>query len=214
MSLIAQNKELKAFCKRLSSANFITVDTEFLRDRTYWPKLCLVQIGGPEEAAAIDTLANDIDLTPLFALMRAPNVLKVCHAGRQDFEIFFRQMGELPNPVFDTQISAMVCGFGDSVGYEPLVSQLAKKRIDKTMRFTDWGRRPLTPKQLNYALGDVTHLRIVYDKLWVAESQGKSCGKLDDLKNNPEEISKLTFPIFIKPRWGHKPASSKGCYKI
>ncbi|MDA1324453.1 MAG: ribonuclease D [Proteobacteria bacterium] len=180
MSLITKNDELKDFCARLSTAEFVTVDTEFLRDKTYWPILCLVQLGGPDEAAAIDTLAEGLDLEPLFELMRNPGVLKVFHAGRQDFEIFFRQMGELPNPVFDTQVSAMVCGFGDSVGYETLVSQLLRKSIDKTMRFTDWGRRPLSDKQLIYALGDVTHLRVVYEKLrdklktndryqWVAE---------------------------------------------
>jgi ribonuclease D len=180
MSLITKNEELKDFCARLSAAEFVTVDTEFLRDKTYWPILCLVQLGGPDEAAAIDTLAEGLDLEPLFELMRNPGVLKVFHAGRQDFEIFFRQMGELPNPVFDTQVSAMVCGFGDSVGYETLVSQLLRKSIDKTMRFTDWGRRPLSEKQLIYALGDVTHLRLVYEKLrdklksndryqWVAE---------------------------------------------
>jgi ribonuclease D len=180
MSLITHNDELKEFCGRLSAAEFITVDTEFMRDRTYWPILCLVQLGGPDEAAAIDAMADGIDLKPLFDLMRDTSVLKVFHAGRQDFEIFFRQMGELPNPVFDTQVSAMVCGFGDSVGYETLVSQLARQRIDKTMRFTDWGRRPLSEKQLHYALGDVTHLRVVYEKLrdklkkneryhWVAE---------------------------------------------
>ena len=180
MSLITKNDELKDFCARLATAEFVTVDTEFLRDKTYWPILCLVQLGGPDEAAAIDTLAEGVDLEPLFELMRNPGVLKVFHAGRQDFEIFFRQMGELPNPVFDTQVSAMVCGFGDSVGYETLVSQLLRKSIDKTMRFTDWGRRPLSEKQLVYALGDVTHLRLVYEKLrdklktndryqWVAE---------------------------------------------
>ena len=137
MLLITKNDELKEFCARLSAAEFVTVDTEFLRDRTYWPILCLVQLGGPDKAAAIDAMAAGLDLAPLFGLMRDSGVLKVFHAGRQDFEIFFRQMGELPNPVFDTQVSAMVCGFGDSVGYETLVSQLARKRIDKTMRFTD-----------------------------------------------------------------------------
>lgn len=180
MSLISESSALEKFCSRLSSTDFITVDTEFMRDRTYWPKLCVVQVGGPEEAAAIDAMADGIDLTPLLALMRKPDLLKVFHAGRQDFEIFFRLMGALPAPVFDTQISAMVCGFGDSVGYETLVSQLARKRIDKTMRFTDWGRRPLSQKQLHYAIADVTHLRVVYEKLrdrldrtgrssWVAE---------------------------------------------
>ena len=180
MVLITKNDALREFCTRSSEAEFVTVDTEFLRDKTYWPILCLVQLGGPDEAAAIDAMADGLDLAPLFELMRDSSVLKVFHAGRQDFEIFFRQMGELPNPVFDTQVSAMVCGFGDSVGYETLVSQLLQKSIDKTMRFTDWGHRPLSEKQLNYALGDVTHLREVYEKLrdkleknkryhWVAE---------------------------------------------
>jgi ribonuclease D len=180
MTLITENDALADFCGHLSSADFITVDTEFLRDRTYWPKLCLVQIGGPENAAAIDALAEGLDLSPLLDLMRKPDLLKVFHAGRQDFEIFYRLMGTLPAPVFDTQVSAMVCGFGDSVGYETLVTKLARRRIDKTMRFTDWGRRPLSTKQLNYALGDVTHLRVIYEKLsakiersrraaWVAE---------------------------------------------
>ena len=180
MVLITKNDALREFCTRSSEAEFVTVDTEFLRDKTYWPTLCLVQLGGPDEAAAIDAMADGLDLAPLFELMRDSSVLKVFHAGRQDFEIFFRQMGELPNPVFDTQVSAMVCGFGDSVGYETLVSQLLRKSIDKTMRFTDWGHRPLSEKQLNYALGDVTHLREVYEKLrdkleknkryhWVAE---------------------------------------------
>ena len=180
MVLITKNDALREFCTRSSEAEFVTVDTEFLRDKTYWPILCLVQLGGPDEAAAIDAMADGLDLAPLFELMRDSSVLKVFHAGRQDFEIFFRQMGELPNPVFDTQVSAMVCGFGDSVGYETLVSQLLRKSIDKSMRFTDWGHRPLSEKQLNYALGDVTHLREVYEKLrdkleknkryhWVAE---------------------------------------------
>ena len=125
MSIISENDALAAFCDRQATAEFITVDTEFLRDKTYWPRLCLIQIGGPDEEAAIDSLAEGIDLTPLLDLMRKPDLLKVFHAARQDFEIFYRLMGELPSPVFDTQISAMVCGFGDSVGYETLVSQLA-----------------------------------------------------------------------------------------
>ena len=165
MSLITENDALAAFCERQANAQFITVDTEFLRDKTYWPRLCLIQVGGPDEEAAIDSLAEGIDLTPLLDLMRKPDILKVFHAARQDFEIFYRLMGELPSPVFDTQISAMVCGFGDSVGYETLVSQLAGKQVDKSMRFTDWQSRPLSQKQLDYALADVTHLRVVYERL-------------------------------------------------
>jgi ribonuclease D len=180
MTLITTNDELTAFCERMAGAEFITVDTEFIRDKTYWPRLCLVQIGGPDEAAAIDAQAEGIDLGPVFALMAKPDLLKVFHAARQDFEIFYQLSGRIPAPVFDTQVSAMVCGFGDAVSYETLVAKLARKRIDKTMRFTDWERRPLSPKQLDYALADVTHLRVIYEKLhariertgraaWVAE---------------------------------------------
>lgn len=165
MTLIADSDALRALCDRLSKAEYITVDTEFMRDRTYWPGLCLVQVAGPDEAWCIDPLAPGIDLTPLFDLMRDESVLKVFHAARQDLEIFYRAMGAFPKPLFDTQIAAMVCGFGDSVGYETLATKLAKARIDKSMRFTDWTRRPLTERQLGYALADVTHLRVVYDKL-------------------------------------------------
>lgn len=165
MTLIADSAALRALCDRLSKAEFVTVDTEFMRDRTYWPGLCLVQVAGPDEAWCIDPLAPDIDLTPLFDLMRNQAVLKVFHAARQDLEIFYRAMGDFPRPLFDTQIAAMVCGFGESVGYETLATKLAKARIDKSMRFTDWARRPLTERQLQYALADVTYLRVVYEKL-------------------------------------------------
>ena len=165
MSFISDTDALVAFCERQAHAKFITVDTEFHRDKTYWPQLCVIQIGGPDEEAAIDALAEGIDLSPLFNLMQKPDLLKVFHAARQDFEIFYKLTGALPSPVIDTQISAMVCGFGDSVGYETLVSQLAGQRIDKSMRFTDWKRRPLSQKQLDYALADVTHLRVVYESL-------------------------------------------------
>ncbi|SOD90574.1 ribonuclease D [Caenispirillum bisanense] len=165
MTLIADSAALRALCDRLSKAEYVTVDTEFMRDRTYWPGLCLVQVAGPDEAWCIDPLAPDIDLTPLFDLMRNEAVLKVFHAARQDLEIFYRAMGDFPRPLFDTQVAAMVCGFGESVGYETLATKLAKARIDKSMRFTDWTRRPLTERQLHYALADVTHLRMVYEKL-------------------------------------------------
>jgi ribonuclease D len=165
MSTIAATAELAAFCERASVFPYITVDTEFIREKTYWPVLCLVQVGTPDEAVAIDALADGIDLAPLFDLMANENVLKVFHAARQDVEIFVNLTGRVPAPIFDTQIAAMVCGYGDSVGYERLVRDLARKSIDKTMRFTDWSRRPLGKKQLDYALGDVTHLRKIYDKL-------------------------------------------------
>jgi len=165
MTLIADSAELAAFCKRQATAEFITVDTEFMRDSTYWPKLCLAQVGGPQEAAAIDTLAPDIDLAPLLELMKNPKVLKVFHSARQDLEIFFLLMDALPEPIFDSQVAAMVCGFGDSVGYDKLVRKLTGKHIDKSKRFTDWSRRPLKQGQIDYALSDVVHLRPVYEKL-------------------------------------------------
>jgi len=163
--LIADSAALAAFCGRLAEAPFVTIDTEFLRDKTYWPILCLVQLAGPNEAAAIDALAEGLDLTPLFELLQNPDVVKVFHAARQDVEIFVRLTGKVPSPIVDTQVVAMVCGFGDSASYETLASKLAGARIDKSSRFTDWSHRPLTEKQLAYALSDVTHLRTVYEKL-------------------------------------------------
>lgn len=165
VQLIADTATLAAFCDRLAEAPFVTIDTEFLRDKTYWPILCLVQLAGPTEAAAIDALAEGLDLKPLFDLLQNPNVTKVFHAARQDVEIFVRMTGKVPNPIVDTQVVAMVCGFGDSASYETLASKLAGARIDKSSRFTDWSHRPLTEKQLAYALSDVTYLRTVYEKL-------------------------------------------------
>jgi ribonuclease D len=136
-----------------------------MRETTYWPKVCLIQIAGPDEARAIDPLADGLSLEPLFALLRNRAVLKVFHAARQDLEIFTKLMGEVPAPLFDTQVAAMVCGFGDQVSYEQLASRLAGAQIDKSSRFTDWARRPLTEKQTRYALSDVTHLRKAYEKL-------------------------------------------------
>ena len=162
---ITDSRRLAAFCKSVSGVDYIAVDTEFLRDRTYWPRLCLVQIAGPDEAVAIDTLAPDIDLQPLYGLMANRDVLKVFHAGRQDVEIFFHATGSIPEPLFDTQVAAMVCGFGDQVSYENLVAKLVGVATDKSSRFTDWAHRPLTAKQLAYALADVIHLRPAYEML-------------------------------------------------
>ena len=164
MTLIADSEALAAFCARLASP-YITVDTEFMRDRTYYPQLCLVQIAGSDEAAAIDALAPGLDLAPLIALMDRRDILKVFHAGRQDVEIFYLLSGRVPAPMFDTQIAAMVCGFGESVGYDTLVAKLTGAHIDKSSRFTDWSLRPLTERQTKYAISDVTHLRTVYEKL-------------------------------------------------
>ena len=166
MSLITTSKELKSLCTRLKKAEFITVDTEFIRERTYWARLCLIQVAGPEDAFAIDPLAKEMDLSPLYDLFQNKTILKVFHACRQDLEIFFKETGgKLPTPLFDTQIAAMVCGFGDQVSYEALVNAILKKKLDKSSRFTNWAQRPLTSKQLKYALADVTHLRIIYEKL-------------------------------------------------
>ena len=165
MHVIESAAALAAFCQKQSHADYITVDTEFMRDKTYWPQLCLVQIAGPEEAAIVDPLAPGIDLAPLLALMGDPAVLKVFHAARQDIEIFVNLTGAVPAPLFDTQVAAMVCGFGDAVSYETLAGKLAGAHIDKSSRFTDWAQRPLTERQLHYALTDVVPLRTVYEKL-------------------------------------------------
>jgi ribonuclease D len=165
MILVTDTATLAAICKRLAAAPYVTIDTEFIRETTYWPQLCLAQIAGADEAVAVDALAPGIDLSPLVELLARKETLKVFHAGRQDIEIFLHLSGRAPTPVFDTQIAAMVCGFGESVSYETLVTRLANARLDKHSRFTDWRRRPLTERQLHYALGDVVHLRTVYEKL-------------------------------------------------
>jgi ribonuclease D len=165
MNIITDSQALAEFCARQQGADFVAVDTEFMRERTYWPILCLAQVAGPEEAAAVDALAPGIDLAPLLALMADERILKVFHAARQDVEIFYNLMGAVPAPLFDTQIAAMVCGFGDAASYETLVGKLAHASLDKSSRFTDWARRPLTERQIRYALEDVVHLRTVYQRL-------------------------------------------------
>ncbi len=190
MNLITDNDELRAFCAPLATVEYVTVDTEFIRERTYWPVLCLLQIGGPGGAAAVDALAPGIDLTPVFELLANRNVLKVFHAARQDMEIFCRAMDDCPAPVFDTQIAAMVCGFGDSVGYETLVAKLAKATVDKSSRFTDWAARPLSDKQINYALSDVTHLRTVYEKL---QAKLEKSGRLAWVASEMEALHNRSF---------------------
>ncbi len=171
MTLITDSGALAAFCDRQIGAAFVAVDTEFMRERTYWPVLCVVQVAGPDEAVAIDALAPGIELAPLLALMADPEILKVFHAARQDLEIFFqlsataRSGGQVPHPIFDTQVAAMVCGFGDSASYETLVKRLAGAPLDKASRFTDWAHRPLSERQIDYALADVVHLRTVYERL-------------------------------------------------
>ncbi|MDD5586947.1 MAG: ribonuclease D [Alphaproteobacteria bacterium] len=186
--LITTTKELSRFCKSLAGAAFVTVDTEFMRERTYWSRLCLVQLAGPEAAVAVDPLADGIDLAPLYALMADPKILKVFHAARQDVEIFFNATGQVPAPMFDTQVAAMVCGFGEAASYETLAAKLAKAKIDKSSRFTDWCRRPLTERQITYALGDVTHLREVYARL---NEQLEKSGRSEWMR---EEMAVLTNP--------------------
>ena len=165
MTVITDSDALARFCARQMGSSFVAVDTEFMRERTYWPILCLVQIAGPEEAAAIDALAPGLDLTPLLTLMADESTLKVFHAARQDLEIFVNLSGTVPRPLFDTQVAAMVCGFGDAASYETLVGKLAQASLDKSSRFTDWSRRPLTERQIRYALADVVYLRTVYEQL-------------------------------------------------
>jgi ribonuclease D len=180
MNLISTTAELAEACARLAQHPFVTVDTEFLRETTYYPKLCLIQLASPDEAVLVDPLAPDLSLEPFLALMSDAKVVKVFHAARQDLEIVWMIGRLIPAPLFDTQVAAMVCGYGDSVGYEQLANDLAKARIDKSSRFTDWSRRPLTEAQLAYAESDVTHLRDIYLALaadlaasgresWVAE---------------------------------------------
>lgn len=166
MMVISTQKELNAFCKKLSREKFITVDTEFLREKTYFSKLCLIQVSGPDkQAQAIDPLVEGLDLNPLFDLLFDENITKIFHAGRQDLEIIFNLTGKVVQPLFDTQIAAMVCGYGDQVGYERLVREVLDVQIDKSAQYTDWSRRPLSKRQINYALGDVTHLCDLYHHL-------------------------------------------------
>lgn len=169
MSLITETDALARFCTECLDAAYVTVDTEFLRERTYYAQLCLVQLArpgtGPETAVLVDTLAAGLSLEPLYELFRSPGPVKVFHAARQDLEIFATTAGVIPRPFFDTQVAAMVCGYGDQIGYETLARQIARAAIDKSSRFTDWTRRPLSAAQMEYALADVTHLRQIYEVL-------------------------------------------------
>jgi ribonuclease D len=165
VSLITMTEELEAACLRMALHPFVAVDTEFHRETTFWPVLCLVQLASDDEALAIDALAEGLDLQPLLRLMADEAVVKVFHAARQDLEIFWKLAGVLPAPLFDTQVAAMVCGYGDQVSYSELVQSICRVSVDKSSRFTDWARRPLAAAQIDYAIGDVTHLREVYRAL-------------------------------------------------
>src|ERR1700744_1483885 len=165
MRIVETTDDLKAFMAELSGAPYLALDTEFLRDQTYYPKLCLLQAAAPGVEGIIDPLAPGLDLAPFYELLKRPDIVKVLHAARQDIEIFYLQGGVLPDPLFDTQVAAMVCGFGDAASYETLARKLAHVEIVKSARFTDWSHRPLSKRQLEYALADVTHLRVIYEKL-------------------------------------------------
>ena len=191
--LITTTDDLAALCDRLRRESFVTVDTEFMRERTYWPELCIVQLAGTEEVAIVDAEAPGIDLAPLGALFADTAVTKVFHAARQDIEIFVLRFGAVPVPLFDTQIAAMVAGFGDQVGYDSLVSALTGAHIDKAHRFSDWAARPLSPAQVTYAAADVTHLRRVYEKL------GERLEKDGRLEWVAQEMATLADPATYRP---------------
>jgi ribonuclease D len=180
MKLLTNNDELAAACERFSHHEFVTVDTEFLRETTFWPKVCLIQIASPEEAIAIDTLTENIDLTPFFALMANPTIVKVFHAARQDLEIIWRLSRLIPTPLFDTQVAAMVCGFGEQASYLELVKAITRANLDKSSRFTDWSRRPLSDAQIEYAIADVTYLRDIYSTLLERLTRANRLDWLDD----------------------------------
>ena len=162
MNIINKTDALAQACAKMAQSDFLTIDTEFIRETTFWPELCLIQMATPDQEAIVDPLSKGLDLTPFFELMADPSVVKVFHAARQDIEIIYHLGNLIPHPIFDTQVAAMVCGFGDSVSYDQLVQRTSGVQIDKSSRFTDWRQRPLSDKQLKYALADVTHLRDVY----------------------------------------------------
>jgi len=191
--LITASAELAALCERLRSEPYVTVDTEFMRERTYWPELCVVQLGGRSDVAVVDALAPNLDLAPLGALLADTAVVKVFHAARQDVEIFLQMFGAVPVPLFDTQVAAMVAGFGDQVGYDSLVAGLAGGQIDKAHRFSDWSARPLSPAQVAYAAADVTYLRTVYERLTIR------LGEEGRLAWVSEEMAALAEPATYRP---------------
>lgn len=192
MKTLTTTEELAAFCKEAAGHDYVTLDTEFLRERTYYSKLCLIQMAmpGPDDSNAVlvDPLSGNMSLEPLYELFRDTSVVKVFHAARQDLEIFYVDAQVFPEPLFDTQVAAMVCGFGEQVGYETLVRRIAKQPLDKSSRFTDWSRRPLTDAQKTYALADVTHLRDIYEYL------AKQLAKNERGRWVSEELTVLTSP--------------------
>ncbi len=210
MSLVTDSSELAALCQTLSQYPFVTVDTEFLRETTFWPKVCVIQVACDESAAAIDALAPDLDLTPFFELMANPNITKVFHAARQDLEIIWNLAKIIPEPLFDTQVAAMVCGYGDQIAYGELAQSLCKVTLDKSSRFTDWTRRPLSDAQIEYAIADVTHLRDIYRALrqklektgrlhWLADEMATLCSQ-DTYEQRPDRAWERYAHRARKPR--------------
>lgn len=188
MTLLTTTSELNQACARFETSRYVTIDTEFLREKTFWPQLCLVQIAMPDFEVLIDPLAENIDLSALFEILKNQNIIKVMHGCRQDIEIFHKEAGIIPTPLMDTQVMAMVCGYGDSISYEALVKRIPQGTIDKGSRFTDWSRRPLNDDQLTYALADVTYLRDIFENL---ENELATTGRLEWLS---EEMDILTNP--------------------
>ncbi len=210
MSLITDSGELAAYCQSFAKFPYVTVDTEFLRETTFWPKVCVIQLACEDQAIAIDALAEDIDLTPFFDLMADPQVVKVFHAARQDLEIVWHLAKMIPAPLFDTQVAAMVCGYGDQIAYGELAQSICKVAIDKSSRFTDWSRRPLSDAQIAYAIADVTHLRDIYKALrqrlertgrlhWLADEMASLCSK-ETYEQHPDRAWERYAHRARKPR--------------
>lgn len=208
--LITRTEDLIAVCSRFAAAPYVTVDTEFLRETTFWPRLCVIQLANDDEAVAIDALAEQLDLAPFYALMAKEDVVKVFHAARQDVEIVWHLAKMIPKPLFDTQVAAMVLGYGDSIAYDQLVQRTTGVVLDKTSRYTDWAKRPLTPAQVTYAIADVTHLRGVYKRLskeldqrgrtdWVSEEMAVLTAE-DTYRQEPEKAWERFRTRVRKPR--------------
>jgi len=194
MSLVTDSGALAALCQTLAKYPFVTVDTEFLRETTFWPKVCVIQLACDDHAFAIDAIAEDLDLTPFFELMANPDVVKVFHAARQDLEIIWHLAKIIPAPLFDTQVAAMVCGYGDQIAYGELAQSICKVALDKSSRFTDWSRRPLSDAQIVYAIADVTHLRDIYKAL------RQRLEKTDRLPWLADEMATLSSPDTYEQR--------------
>jgi ribonuclease D len=199
MNIISSSQELASVCARLAKADFVAIDTEFMRESTYWPKLCLVQLAGADVEAIVDPLADGLSLEPLLELMHDPRVLKVFHAARQDLEIFYHLSHKVPAPLFDVQVAAAAVGLGDSIAYDALVRSLLKREVDKSSRYTDWARRPLSDKQLAYALSDVTHLRDLFPKL---RDSLERRGRIDWVAEEMETLSAdSTYALVPEDAW-------------